>query len=68
VLTGLLPGPLAYRFAQLERYGIVILLALISVVPMIGRELGFEQDPLSAVLRPAVGVVYAAVRTLTGWG
>jgi hypothetical protein len=35
---------------------------------MIGRELGFEQDPLSAVLRPAVGVVYAAVRTLTGWG
>lgn len=68
VVTGLLPGRLAVRFAELERYGIVLLLLLITVVPMVGRELGFEQDPLTSVLRPAVGIVYAAVRTLTGWG
>jgi hypothetical protein len=29
VLTGLLPAPYAYRFAQIEPYGFIILLALL---------------------------------------
>ena len=34
VLTGLLPGRLAWRFAQLERYGLLILIGLLFLVPM----------------------------------
>lgn len=67
VLTGLLPGPLAYRFARLEPYGMVALLLLIVVAPMLARELGSDVNPLAAVLLPAVDAVYGVVAAVTGW-
>jgi Zn-dependent protease len=68
VLTGLLPGPLAWRFAGLERYGLLIVLVAVFLVPMVSRELGHEVNPLAAVLLPFVQVVSGAVLTVTGWG
>ncbi|MEO1091201.1 MAG: site-2 protease family protein [Pseudomonadota bacterium] len=63
IVTGLLPTPLAMRYARLERYGFVILLLLVFVVPLAARELGFAFSPIAtfifAILEPAVAVVAA---------
>jgi Zn-dependent protease len=68
VLNGLLPAPLAARYARFEPYGILLLLGLVALGPIVARELGFENDPLSALLGPAVDFVYSIVLTLSGWG
>ena len=42
MLTSILPGPLAYRFSRLERYGLLILIALIillATLPALRRTL-----------------------------
>ena len=67
VLTGLLPRPLAYRFARIERYGLLLLIALIFLLPMLLREFGIAFNPLAAVLLPVVHLLYDLVLTLTGW-
>lgn len=63
IAVGLLPLALARRVAALERYGVLILLALLFVVPLATRELGVAFNPVAAlllgVLRPAVAVVAA---------
>ncbi len=66
VLTGLLPGRYAWRFAQLERYGFLILLALLFLVPIVARELGFAVNPLAAVLLPPVNFVITLIAGLAG--
>jgi Zn-dependent protease len=67
VLTGLLPAPLAWRFAGLERYGLLIIMAAAFIVPLIARELGYDLNPLAAVLLPMVRTVHGTVLLLTGW-
>jgi len=44
VLTGLLPLSLAKPFAELERYGLLILLAIIFILPLLGQNLGLNLD------------------------
>ena len=70
VLTGLLPGPLAWRFARLERYGLADPAGAGLLVPMIAPRARLRASTRSpAVLLPDdPGVVYAAVLFLTGWG
>jgi Zn-dependent protease len=67
VLTGLLPLPLARRFARTEPYGLFILLGIIFVLPLLARELGFAFNPLAAVLLPIVQFVHGIVLLLAGW-
>ena len=67
VLTGLLPGRLAWRYAQTERYGLLIVLGLAFIVPMLARELGYDFSPLGWVLMPMVQTVYHVLLFLTGW-
>lgn len=67
VVTGLLPGPLAWRFASLERYGLLIIMAAAFILPLLAREFGYEVNPLAAVLLPMVQGVHGLVMTLTGW-
>lgn len=67
VLVGLLPLDLAIRFARLERYGILIILAAAFIVPLVARELGYGINPLAAVLLPMVRSVHGVVLLLTGW-
>jgi len=50
VLLGFLPRPVAQRFAQLEPYGIPILLGLMFVLPLVGRQLGMSLDVLFWVI------------------
>jgi len=42
VAVGVLPRPLAYRLARLERYGLFILIGLIFILPLLGRQLGTD--------------------------
>ena len=42
VAVAVLPAPLAYRLARLERVGIGIILLAVLVIPWIGREIGLD--------------------------
>lgn len=42
VLVGLLPRPLAFQVAKLERVGILIVLGALVLLPMIGNQLGID--------------------------
>lgn len=66
VVTGLLPGRLAWRFARLERYGLLIVVGAAVVVPLIARQMGYSFNPLAAVLVPVAELVQRAVFLLTG--
>jgi Zn-dependent protease len=67
VLTGLLPLPLARRFAKTEPYGLFILLGIVFVLPLLARELGFAFNPLAAVLFPMVQSVHSLILLMAGW-
>jgi Zn-dependent protease len=66
VLTGLLPLRHAIRFAQLERYGLMIVMG-IFLVPIVADQAGLDFNPLVMILWPVIRVVYGIVATLTGW-
>jgi Zn-dependent protease len=67
VLTGLLPDDLAWRFARLERYGLLLLIGLLFLVPIAAAQLGFTFNPLAILLLPAIELVYELILRLTGW-
>ncbi|WP_120496483.1 site-2 protease family protein [Kiloniella sp. EL199] len=50
VVTGLLPTSLAIPFSRLEKYGMIILIGLIFVLPMIGRQIGMDLNLISYVI------------------
>jgi Zn-dependent protease len=67
VLTGLLPSPIAWRFARLEPYGLLILLGLLFVVPITAESLfDVPFNPLAQLLWPPIQALYGLILTLTG--
>lgn len=52
ILLSLLPGPLAKPYAKLERFGFLILLGIIFLLPMLGRQIGVDLN----IFRWLVGV------------
>lgn len=52
ILLSLLPGPLAKPYAKLERFGFLILLGIIFLLPMLGRQIGLDLN----IFRWIVGV------------
>jgi len=61
ILVGLLPYQLAVQWARLERFGILIVLFLLVLLPMLLRDLGMPADPvMSTVWR----VIHWALRQL----
>ena len=50
IVTGLLPTPLALRFAKVEQVGILILLALLVFIPMLGNRLHMNFNLLAPVI------------------
>jgi Zn-dependent protease len=67
VLTGLLPNPYAWRFAQLERFGLIILIGLLFLVPYLAETLGSDFNPIVSVLWPPIEGLYNLILTLAGW-
>lgn len=67
VLTGLLPRAFAWRFARIERYGFVILLGLLFVVPYVAQQLGYPFNPIATVLLPPVEAIQRLILDLAGF-
>jgi len=67
VLTGLLPRELAWRFAGVERYGLLIIMGAAFIIPLIAEQFGYSVNPLAAVLWPMIQTVDRAVLLVTGW-
>jgi Zn-dependent protease len=55
IVLSLLPSALARQYAQLERFGFVLLLGIIFLLPMLGRQLGVDLN----LFRWLVGVPLA---------
>ena len=66
VAVGLLPKPLGYRLARLERRGILILLALLILLPLLGQSLGVDLNILPRLLFPPFEFLYNAIVNLMG--
>lgn len=67
VVTGLLPKPYAWRFAQIERYGFLILIGLL-MVSYFADSWGLPFNPLEAILWPPIEGLLSLIATLTGLG
>lgn len=68
ILTGLLPLPLARRFARIEKYGFVILICGILVLPILARQAGVDFDPLRQILAASLAALMPLFRLLAGAG
>lgn len=66
VAVGILPDALAFPLARLERFGMLILLAVIFLLPMVGRQVGIDLNVMSWILGPAVDRVIELIQILTG--
>ncbi|MFQ5784817.1 MAG: site-2 protease family protein [Alphaproteobacteria bacterium] len=68
VLTGLLPRPLAYRFARIERYGMFILIGFLFLLPLVGTQLGVDLNLFVWLLGPPVDMLLQFIVVVTGHG
>lgn len=64
VAVSVLPRVLALPLARMERYGFLILIGLVVLVPMISRELGYPINPVFQAIKPVVDTIaYFLLRT-----
>jgi Zn-dependent protease len=68
VAVGLLPDALAFPLARTERYGILILVALLILLPMLGQHLGVNLDVVRYVINFVASYVLHGITWLTGSG
>ena len=66
VAVGLLPTALAMPLARLERYGIMIVLLFLFVLPYIGEQTGFNLNILSRLIGGPTEALIRFVLTITG--
>ena len=57
IAVGLLPDVLAVPLARMERYGMLILIALLIVLPMLGRDFGVDLSIISRFITIASSAV-----------
>jgi Zn-dependent protease len=68
ILTGLLPRSLAIPFSRLEPFGLPILIGLLLLLPMFGRQLGINLDFLSNMIAGATDAIIGLILFVTGNG
>lgn len=66
IAVGLLPIPLAAQLARLERYGMMILIGLIIVLPLLGSQLGVDLGFVSHLISSSTSAVIQVILRLTG--
>jgi Zn-dependent protease len=66
IAVGLLPNVLAKQLAGLERYGMMILIGLLIVLPLLGSQLGMDLGFVSHLISSSTDTVIGAVLRLTG--
>jgi Zn-dependent protease len=68
VAVGLLPDALAFPLARLERYGILILLLFLFVLPFVGQQTGHDLNILGWLIGGPAEALYQFVLWITGQG
>jgi Zn-dependent protease len=66
VAVGVLPRVLAYPLARLERYGILILILLLFLLPYLGRQTGHDLNILAWVIGVPAEALIRFVLAITG--
>jgi Zn-dependent protease len=66
IAVGLLPNPLATQLARLERYGMLILIGVLIVLPLLGSQLGVELGFVSYLISSSTNAVIRVILQLTG--
>lgn len=66
IAVGLLPAPLAVPLARLERYGMLILLAVVFLIPTIAAQFGYRISPLGLILGEPVRWIIETIASVTG--
>jgi Zn-dependent protease len=67
VAVGLLPRELGMRLARLERYGMLILIGVVFLLPLVSQQLGLRIS-IGRVIGPPVEFFYDAIMALAGHG
>ncbi len=68
VAVGLLPPRLAAPLARLERAGLFILIGVIFILPMIGRQIGFDLNLFVWLVGGPAGYLVELIATGVGLG
>ncbi len=68
VAVGLLPRPLALPLARLERYGLLVLIGLLFLLPWVGARLGYDINVLAWVIWKPVMLLERLIVTIAGLG
>jgi len=66
VAVGLLPPPISRPLAELEPYGLFIILGFIFVLPLLGQNLGLNLNFISTFISSVSGAIIGAIAALTG--
>ena len=66
IVVGLLPPHLAQAWAKMERFGILLVLLVVFLLPRMLADFGVRFDPLGASLYPVVNWAFRLVLTLAG--
>jgi Zn-dependent protease len=66
VAVGLLPRRLAMQLAQLERFGLLTIIALLFILPMIGRQLGVSLEVLPWLIGGPVEFLFRIIAWMAG--
>lgn len=66
VAVGILPDVLAKPLARLERYGLLILIGVIFLLPFVAGQLGYAISPIAWLLGPPVEYIQTLIFRLTG--
>jgi Zn-dependent protease len=66
VAVGLLPDALALPLSRLERYGMVILIGLLFILPMVGAQLDMDLDIFGWLVGRPVNAIITIILQLTG--
>ena len=66
VAVGLLPDVLARPLASLERYGMLIIIGMLFILPMLGSQLGMDLNVLAWLFSGPANAVIGTILHLTG--
>lgn len=68
VAVGILPDALAFPLARMERYGILILVGVLILLPLIGAQIGMDLNVVGHVVDGPVNWILGAISKITGVG
>jgi Zn-dependent protease len=68
VAVGLLPDAIAFPLARLERYGLLILIGVIFLLPFVGAQIGLDLNVFYWIIWVPSAHLIELIATLTGHG